>query len=68
MPNVPVAAVAISIHTLREEGDDALNSALKNQKKFLSTPSARRVTPEWGRGNLKLFISIHTLREEGDSP
>ena len=33
---------------------------------FLSTPSARRATPQWSLNRLFIFISIHALREEGD--
>ncbi len=56
----------ISIHALREEGDDALQSLLVCARLFLSTPSARRATvlPD---GSYGLYpISIHALREEGD--
>ena len=35
----------ISIHALREEGDSLWLSSGKAQKRFLSTPSARRATP-----------------------
>ena len=34
--------------------------------KFLSTPSARRATPDIGGGIQDFTISIHALREEGD--
>ena len=34
----------ISIHALREEGDDTGPDALLNLGEFLSTPSARRAT------------------------
>ena len=33
-----------SIHALREEGDRLLKIEAKSQKRFLSTPSARRAT------------------------
>ena len=33
---------------------------------FLSTPSARRATPDIGGGIQDFTISIHALREEGD--
>ena len=36
--------VSISIHALREEGDDTTESRRKGWKTFLSTPSARRAT------------------------
>ena len=38
------SASAISIHALREEGDDEIYHALHDEAKFLSTPSARRAT------------------------
>ena len=34
--------------------------------KFLSTPSARRATPDYQSGGYGWEISIHALREEGD--
>ena len=34
----------ISIHALREEGDDIIQDYVLEGKKFLSTPSARRAT------------------------
>ena len=34
---------------------------------FLSTPSARRATPEYVFKDVTHIISIHALREEGDS-
>ena len=56
----------ISIHALREEGDQFAKSASLHMKVFLSTPSARRathtITVEVSDGK----ISIHALREEGD--
>ena len=59
-------AHSISIHALREEGDDKHALVIKLLKIFLSTPSARRATtPGIGTsGNSE--ISIHALREEGD--
>ena len=64
--SIPPYCGPISIHALREEGD---NPALQNLKQiflFLSTPSARRATH--GLGGLPEIakISIHALREEGD--
>ena len=56
----------ISIHALREEGDDIDEINDHIHKLFLSTPSARRATQPHrlcaGTGG----ISIHALREEGD--
>ena len=41
--------------------------ALRQVRRFLSTPSARRATIEWAK-NLGIYkISIHALREEGDT-
>ena len=37
---------SISIHALREEGDTAVTGALQDPGIFLSTPSARRATPD----------------------
>ena len=57
---------AISIHALREEGDQLIYRGATQVALFLSTPSARRATrplcPVWPRRG----ISIHALREEGD--
>ena len=36
--------VGISIHALREEGDDASSLGMRKPLLFLSTPSARRAT------------------------
>ena len=58
--------MAISIHALREEGDDRTKARQTQQHKFLSTPSARRATSISLRGLLLMGISIHALREEGD--
>ena len=57
----------ISIHALREEGDQGVPYRRWLKEPFLSTPSARRATI----GSLSYFlitkqISIHALREEGD--
>ncbi len=60
--------VQISIHALREEGDETRAAYNALPWKFLSTPSARRATYDV-RNPLKLRqISIHALREEGDLP
>ena len=56
----------ISIHALREEGDNAPFFANSLLELFLSTPSARRATPEITRIVGSVDISIHALREEGD--
>ena len=58
--------VQISIHALREEGDQLIRTAFIATPGFLSTPSARRATePNWDIIEAVL-ISIHALREEGD--
>ena len=56
----------ISIHALREEGDDTGPDALLNLGEFLSTPSARRATGDGVSAQHIVDISIHALREEGD--
>ena len=58
--------VEISIHALREEGDQSLYSCFLLGRIFLSTPSARRATRRAGRYRCICHISIHALREEGD--
>ena len=58
----------ISIHALREEGDEVRISVPQLTGEFLSTPSARRATFFHSIAILSsLLISIHALREEGDS-
>ena len=39
-------SVPISIHALREEGDDIDEQLVRDIGKFLSTPSARRATTQ----------------------
>ena len=56
----------ISIHALREEGDIAVDDVTAGMTEFLSTPSARRATPDGQCIYLSDDISIHALREEGD--
>ena len=60
------AGETISIHALREEGDQSRFAPRKNAAEFLSTPSARRATWRLLWHNLSMTISIHALREEGD--
>ena len=59
-------AIAISIHALREEGDENRGKQYPMYLIFLSTPSVRRATGlrfgYYGDSD----ISIHALREEGD--
>ena len=57
----------ISIHALREEGDDTASASITNGKLFLSTPSARRATAANLQRQKAEAISIHALREEGDT-
>ena len=59
-------AVDISIHALREEGDDYKTLTIQVLCKFLSTPSARRATSSSSGDSTSVEISIHALREEGD--
>ena len=56
----------ISIHALREEGDYSSGINRVATVLFLSTPSARRATPEHRNSPGVHRISIHALREEGD--
>ena len=56
----------ISIHALREEGDQRLPADRKQPPIFLSTPSARRATNAVQLILEGRSISIHALREEGD--
>ncbi len=58
-------ALEISIHALREEGDEAKNQRIRDVQ-FLSTPSARRATRRIRTIHRSKCISIHALREEGD--
>ena len=58
----------ISIHALREEGDQFDVLTVKETDQFLSTPSARRATSGTVHRTRKTGISIHALREEGDVP
>ena len=58
----------ISIHALREEGDDFSSTKSSIPATFLSTPSARRATRAYCDVDRGKAISIHALREEGDDP
>ena len=60
-------AQKISIHALREEGDQDQNDLRKLNVQFLSTPSARRATDLYRFIADFGVISIHALREEGDN-
>ena len=63
---VPPTSIKISIHALREEGDDVGVDDVVHIARFLSTPSARRATCMRQEQNSSICISIHALREEGD--
>ena len=53
----------ISIHALREEGDDRSSFTSPPRRRFLSTPSARRATCQQGRGGGDfLFLSTPSAR------
>ena len=65
---IVLAETKISIHALREEGDQLMELGLFAGEKFLSTPSVRRATLTPGRASTSEYISIHALREEGDAP
>ena len=56
----------ISIHALREEGDQTFTWSSGVVARFLSTPSARRATFRCPASPSSTSISIHALREEGD--
>ena len=58
--------MVISIHALREEGDQHRSGTHKRRLEFLSTPSARRATRQGRQQGRRGAISIHALREEGD--
>ena len=47
----------ISIHALREEGDQITPHKLALDKTFLSTPSARRATAKTEK-NISAFVSL----------
>ena len=50
-------SMEISIHALREGGDDFLNLGGDFCNKFLSTPSARRATAKTEK-NISAFVSL----------
>ena len=57
-------ATAISIHALREEGDNAMQAINSAKQSFLSTPSARRATrhPHIGHRRFRQFLSTPSAR------
>ena len=63
-PRLP--GCAISIHSLRMEGDMATSYVPSGTSLFQSTPSAWRETEIVLTLRLSKYISIHSLRMEGD--
>mgnify|MGYP004457927509 FL=1 len=63
----PAGGIMVSIHALREEGDQRAARGIQPCKRFLSTPSARRATRTLTRPEAPEPVSIHALREEGDA-
>ena len=61
-----IMSYGISIHALREEGDELAGKVKTALLEFLSTPSARRATVARRVVVENSAISIHALREEGD--
>ena len=64
-PRLP--GCAISIHSLRMEGDMATSYVPSGTSLFQSTPSAWRETEIVPTLRLSKYISIHSLRMEGDN-
>ena len=64
MSKTPRFTEEISIHALREEGDDAHTSGSTTKKVFLSTPSARRATFRMllNSALISLFLSTPSAR------
>ena len=63
-----ICIIEISIHALREEGDELPLPDVPFSALFLSTPSARRATfLRLRQSPGVVVISIHALREEGDA-
>ena len=58
--------MAISIHSLRVEGDSARRTPAQNRTQFQSTPSVWRETTKAIIRCKNCGISIHSLRVEGD--
>ena len=58
-----VQAADISIHALREEGDNFIYAKIEAKSRFLSTPSARRATYSGSTGrSLWAFLSTPSAR------
>ncbi len=62
----PPIWIAISIHSLRVEGDERTGILTQLRRKFQSTPSVWRETPTARPPSYNDAISIHSLRVEGD--
>ena len=56
----------ISIHALREEGDDLMKSLCLRLIYFYPRPPRGGRRHRWGQPDSCCRISIHALREEGD--
>ena len=65
----PCRSCAISIHALREEGDEKIPNCQKCETEFLSTPSARRATPLAHRAQAyPAFLSTPSARRATPLP
>ena len=62
-----VHAVVISIHALREEGDDLSGLPPPDIQYFNPRPPRGGRQISFGKAAVADFISIHALREEGDA-
>ena len=60
-------AGAISIHALREEGDDRLEDGTEEETYFYPRPPRGGRPQNAQQGEPSVEISIHALREEGDA-
>ena len=63
-PHSRLQRLGISIHALREEGDISSSAVFSAMGVFLSTPSARRATPEW-RGMLRSGCNFYPRPPRG---
>ena len=66
LPRLQRHPTAISIHALREEGDDDFQSLVLIRDISIHALREEGDIDETGHG-LDVYISIHALREEGDS-
>ena len=67
---IPQQRESISIHALREEGDQSYTNFVTNSNTFLSTPSARRATymPEVFHDVMKFLSTPSARRATKDAP